>query len=168
MNAFSPYTTLSLAYVDSAGFPQACAVFFAVHEDALVFVSSLSTLHGRSLSASGFVAFTAQAEGQHWSTLTGLQGRGTCTVLSGPARESALASYMSRFPFVAADPRLSAALSRTDLWQLRPSWVRQIDNSQGFAHKQEWTQTEEKSIPRPEKENDPNETQAPQPTQPTD
>jgi uncharacterized protein YhbP (UPF0306 family) len=139
MNALSGYTTVSLAYVDPAGSPQACAVFFALHGDSLVFVSSLSTLHGRSLASDGRVAFTAQAEGQHWSTLTGVQGRGTCSVVTGVERDVALAAYFDRFPFVASDSRLRAALERTEVWELRPSWLRVIDNSQGFGHKSEWT-----------------------------
>lgn len=141
MTALSAYTTISLAYVDPVGTPQSCAVFFAVLGDSLVFVSSLSTLHGRSLASDGRVAFTAQAEGQHWSSLTGVQGRGFCRLLSGPSRDAAFAAYSARFPFVASDPRLREAVDRSALWELRLEWVRVIDNSQGFAHKSEWTPT---------------------------
>ncbi|HEX4246276.1 MAG TPA: pyridoxamine 5'-phosphate oxidase family protein [Pseudonocardia sp.] len=137
--ALADYTTVNLAYVDDQGEPQACAVFFALTPDgSLVFVSARSTRHGRALAADDRVAFTAQAEGQQWTTITGVQGRGICTPLAGAARATAFTTYTERFPFVAADQRLREALARADLWQLRPTWLRLIDNSQGFGHKQEW------------------------------
>lgn len=138
--ALADYSTVNLAYVDEHGVPQACAVFFALTEDgALVFVSARSTRHGRALAFDGRVAFTAQADGQQWTTIAGAQGRGTCTPLTGAARDAAFSSYAERFPFVAEDQRLRAALAGADLWELRPTWLRLIDNSQGFGHKQEWS-----------------------------
>jgi len=137
--ALADYTTVTLAYVDESGEPQACAVFYALTGDgSLVFVSSRSTRHGRALATDGRVAFTAQAEGQHWATITGVQGRGTARPLAGAAREAAFATYTERFSFVADDERLRAALAATDLWELRPAWLRLIDNAHGFGHKQEW------------------------------
>jgi uncharacterized protein YhbP (UPF0306 family) len=138
--ALADYTTVTLAYVDEHGAPQACAVFYALTGDgALVFVSARSTRHGRALAADGRLAFTAQAEGQQWATISGVQGRGTCTPLTGAARDAAFSSYAERFPFVTEDQRLGAALAGADLWELRPTWLRLIDNSQGFGHKQEWS-----------------------------
>ena len=138
--ALADYTTVNLAYVDEHGWPQACAVFYAPTDDgSLVFVSARTTRHGRALTADGRVAFTAQAEGQHWATITGVQGRGAATLLAGAARVAAFTTYTERFPFVADDQRLRAALAGADLWELRPTWLRLIDNAQGFGHKQEWT-----------------------------
>lgn len=139
MNPLSPYTTLTLAYLDPSGSPQACAVFFAPSDtNSLVFATSPSTLHGHSLSLDGRVAFTAHADRQSWATLTGVQGRGTCTLLTGTPRSAALSVYLARFPFIAADDHLATALANSSLWALHPTWLRVIDNSQGFGHKQEW------------------------------
>ena len=79
-----------------------------------------------------------QRDGQEWSGLTGIQGRGGGRPLSGPERDAGWRLYTDRFPFVAADDRLRAALERTALWELRPDWLRLIDNAQGFGHKEEW------------------------------
>lgn len=139
VEVLADYTTVTLAYVDETGEPQACAVFYALTgAGSLIFVSSRSTRHGRALATDGRVAFTAQAEGQHWATITGVQGRGTATPLAGAARAAAFSTYTGRFPFVADDERLRAALAATDLWELRPTWLRLIDNARGFGHQQEW------------------------------
>ncbi|MFE1173474.1 hypothetical protein [Streptomyces sp. NPDC058773] len=107
---------------------------------ALYFVTATTTRHGRALAKPGArVAFTAQRDGQEWSGLTGLQGRGRCRPLTGDERAAGWQVYVERFPFVAASDRLRAALERTTLWELRPDWLRLIDNGQGFGHKQEWS-----------------------------
>jgi uncharacterized protein len=137
--ALAAHTTLTLAYADAEG-PGACAVLYACAPDSsLVLVTSRSTRHGGALAADGSAAFTAQADGQDWLSLTGIQGRGRCELLTGDQREAGWAAYTARFPFVADDPRLREALRRTDLWALRPSWLRLIDNGRGFGHKQEWS-----------------------------
>ncbi|MGW7492035.1 pyridoxamine 5'-phosphate oxidase [Streptomyces sp. NPDC054786] len=107
---------------------------------ALYFVTAATTRHGRALAEPGArVAFTAQRDGQEWSGLTGLQGRGRCRALTGAERAAGWRVYLERFPFVAASDRLRDALERTALWELRPDWLRLIDNGQGFGHKEEWS-----------------------------
>ena len=136
--ALAAHTTVTLAYADAEG-PGACAVLYACAPDgSLVLVTSRSTRHGGALAADGSAAFTAQADGQDWQSLKGIQGRGRCVLLTGDQRDAGWTAYVARFPFVGADPRLGEALRRTDLWALRPSWLRLIDNGKGFGHKQEW------------------------------
>ncbi|WP_327155436.1 pyridoxamine 5'-phosphate oxidase [Streptomyces tubercidicus] len=107
---------------------------------ALYFVTATTTRHGRALAEPGArVAFTAQRDGQEWSGLTGIQGRGRCRPLTGEERAAGWQVYVERFPFVASSDRLRAALERTTLWELRPDWLRLIDNGQGFGHKEEWS-----------------------------
>lgn len=150
--ALAAHTTMTLAYTDEDG-PQACAVLYAAGAaDAgadggvpgagpvLYFVTATGTRHGRALAGSGGrAAFTAQQDGQEWSGLTGLQGRGRCRVLAGAERAAGWQVYLARFPFVAGSERLRGALERTSLWELSPDWLRLIDNGQGFGHKEEWS-----------------------------
>ncbi|MBZ4018197.1 pyridoxamine 5'-phosphate oxidase family protein [Streptomyces purpurogeneiscleroticus] len=151
LQALADHTTMTLAYTDEDG-PQACAVLYALHtgaEDgpqdpvpALLFVTSESTRHGRALSAAqpaAPVAFTAQRDGQDWSGLTGVQGRGMCRRLDGGERRRAWRMYADRFPYVALSPKLRGAMDHTAFWELRPTWLRLIDNARGFGHKEEWT-----------------------------
>ncbi|MGW9170860.1 hypothetical protein [Streptomyces decoyicus] len=122
-----------------AGAVGAAGVEAAGAGPALYFVTATTTRHGRALAEPGArVAFTAQRDGQEWSALTGLQGRGRCRTLAGAERAAGWRIYLERFPFVAASDRLRAALERTELWELRPDWLRLIDNGQGFGHKEEW------------------------------
>ncbi|GHC69036.1 pyridoxamine 5'-phosphate oxidase family protein [Streptomyces cinnamoneus] len=161
--ALDAHTTLTLAYADEDG-PQACAVLYAVADrqpdaeqqsvaeqqrgadrqpDAdtttLVFVTSPHTRHGRALlSGDARVAFTAQRDGQEWTALTGVQGRGTCHLLVGAERAAAWRAYSARFPYVEESDRLRQAMERAELWELRPTWLRLVDNGRGFGHKTEW------------------------------
>jgi uncharacterized protein YhbP (UPF0306 family) len=142
VTALRAHTTLTLAYADAEG-PQACAVLYAVTPTgSLVFVTAPTTRHGRALAAgrAARVAFTVQADGQEWSALTGVQGRGEVTGLADGSAEraAAWAAYTERFPFVTEDDRLRAALAATALWELRPDWLRLIDNRLGFGSKEEW------------------------------
>ncbi|MGX1975309.1 pyridoxamine 5'-phosphate oxidase [Streptomyces kronopolitis] len=150
--ALGAHTTMTLAYADEDG-PQACAVLYAADAaggetgggaagagPVLYFVTATGTRHGRALAGSGGrAAFTAQRDGQEWSGLTGLQGRGRCRVLARAERAAGWQVYLARFPFVAGSERLRGALERTSLWELRPDWLRLIDNGQGFGHKEEWS-----------------------------
>ncbi|MEU6332727.1 pyridoxamine 5'-phosphate oxidase family protein [Streptomyces sp. NPDC047049] len=149
--ALAAHTTMTLAYADEDG-PGACAVLYATDPESggetggaggagpvLYFVTATTTRHGRALAAPGAcAAFTAQRDGQEWSGLTGLQGRGGCRPLTGAERAAGWRVYLARFPFVAESERLRDALERTTLWELRPDWLRLIDNGQGFGHKEEW------------------------------
>lgn len=146
LRALAAHTTVTLAYADEDG-PQACAVLYAPQtggHPALLFVTAETTRHGRALARPGQqggapVAFTVQRDGQEWTGLTGLQGRGACRRLDGADRERAWRAYAERFPYVEATPKLRAAMERTALWELRPTWLRLIDNGQGFGHKEEWS-----------------------------
>ncbi|MFI9723762.1 pyridoxamine 5'-phosphate oxidase [Streptomyces sp. NPDC052396] len=142
--ALDAHSTLTLAYADADG-PQACAVFYAPYSapDAegpvLYFVTSPATRHGRALLAGdGRVAFTAQRDDQEWAGITGLQGRGHCRVLRDAERAAAWAAYRARFPYVDESERLRRAVQGTELWELRPDWLRLVDNGRGFGHKTEW------------------------------
>ncbi|GAA0385031.1 pyridoxamine 5'-phosphate oxidase family protein [Streptomyces luteireticuli] len=145
--ALDAHSTVTLAYTDADG-PQACAVFYAVVTTggdgttrglSLVFVTSPTTRHGRALLAGDVpVAFTAQRDGQEWTALTGIQGRGTCRRLDGAERAAAWDAYRSRFPYVEGSDRLRQAMERADLWELSPRWLRLVDNGRGFGHKSEW------------------------------
>lgn len=136
--ALDAHTTLTLAYADEDG-PQACAVLYAVAEGpVLVFVTSVTTRHGRALLGDPRVAFTAQRDGQEWTALTGLQGRGVCRPLEGARRAAAWGAYGARFPYVERSDRLRRAMERAELWELRPDWLRLVDNGRGFGHRTEW------------------------------
>lgn len=129
---------LTLAYQDATGLG-ACALWFAVDEAlTCYFLSTLTTRHGAALAAGGTVAFTVQKDEQPWEAIQGVQGRGYCAPLPPDRHAEGWLCYTHRFPFVLRQfPAIEAALARTTLWYLRPTWLRLIDNRLGFGHKEE-------------------------------
>jgi uncharacterized protein YhbP (UPF0306 family) len=129
--------TLTLATLDPDGLPRATPLFFAFNEKAtLVFVSERDTQHCRNLERQPSVAAAVYPDVHDWRELRGLQIKGFASLVSPRDRDAAMALYASRFPFV---DTLADVLGRSEAYHLRPSWVRLIDNRQGFGYKREWT-----------------------------
>ena len=129
---------MTVAYQDHVGVG-ACAVWFAVAEDlTCYFLSGKSTRHGAALSSGADIAFTVQKDEQNWRTIQGVQGLGYCQPIPSEHRETAWQAYSTRFPFVIQPfGTIAAALAAVTLWSVTPHWLRLIDNSQGFGHKEE-------------------------------
>ena len=134
----SKHNVLNLAYADAQSIG-ACALWFAADEACTCyFLSSLTTRHGAALAVGADVAFTVQKDEQDWRAIQGVQGRGWCGLVADEARAQTWATYIARFPFVAQQfPDLEAALTKTRLWQIKPIWLRLIDNTKAFGHKDE-------------------------------
>ncbi|MGE5602999.1 MAG: pyridoxamine 5'-phosphate oxidase family protein [Nitrososphaerales archaeon] len=139
------HTTLSLATVSLDGKPAAAAVFYAAGDALdLYFLSEERTEHGQNLLRQGTVAGTIQADGQDWRTIRGLQLRGHARIVNPDELVHATAIYARRFGFVAglvagqSGPGvLSGPLARARFWILQPTWLRLIDNTVRFGHKEE-------------------------------
>ncbi|MCS6843767.1 MAG: pyridoxamine 5'-phosphate oxidase family protein [Caldilineales bacterium] len=142
------HNTMTLATVGPDGAPQAAAVFYAADEDLnLYFLSSPSSRHSQNLALRPRVAATIQADGQAWQSIQGVQIEGTAHLVEG-TRELAHAArvYAARFEFLRGlmegggegPAALRGPLASSRFYVLRPSWVRLIDNTQGFGHKEEW------------------------------
>lgn len=132
------HNVLNLAYVAS-GKPSICAVWFAVSENLTIYyVSNVRTQHGSILKSGGSVAFTVQKDDQDWRLIQGVQGMGYCAPISPERRDAAWQTYSRRFPFVIqpfAD--LAQVVSVITLWSIVPDWLRLVDNTKGFGHKEE-------------------------------
>jgi uncharacterized protein len=132
------HNVMNLAYQDAEG-PGACAVWFSVDEElSCYFLAATSTRHGAALHSGGQIAFTVQKDEQHWLSIQGVQGTGWCAPIEPEQRERAWQTYSGRFPFVLQQfPSIAAALLRMTLWVVTPHWLRLIDNTKGFGHKEE-------------------------------
>jgi len=134
-------TTISLATTGPTGEPCAAAVYFAADADLrLYFLSDKKTIHAQNLLRDSRAAATAHDEHQDWKTLRGAQLRGEARPVGALEFPSAAACYAAKFPFVAAEmgpAALAKALASSSFWVFFPLWVRIIDNSQGFGHKDE-------------------------------
>jgi uncharacterized protein YhbP (UPF0306 family) len=128
---------LTLASLDPDGKPRATPLFFAFDDQAtLIFLSERDTQHCRNLEREPFVAAALYPHVGDWRELRGLQIKGHASPVPSPDRETALAVYGSRFPFTDS---LADVVGRSEIYHLRPKWVRLIDNRLGFGFRREWT-----------------------------
>jgi uncharacterized protein YhbP (UPF0306 family) len=132
------HTTLTLATVGEDGQPQAASLFFAEMDDlSLIFISDKQVRHSQNIARDSRVAATIYADGQQWQSIRGLQLEGVCTELSGQAAKTAKAVYLTKYPFISRNALLTAMLLRVTFYKITPTWLRLIDNSQGFGHKED-------------------------------
>jgi hypothetical protein len=129
------------------GAPQAAAVFYAADEDFnLYFLSSPTSRHSQNLARDPRVAATVHADGQAWQAIRGLQIEGAAQQVEG-AGELAHAArvYAGRFEFLKGllgtagngPVALRGPVASSRFYVLHPTWMRLIDNTQGFGHKEE-------------------------------
>lgn len=132
------HTTLTLATVAEDGRPQAAPLFFAEMDDlSLIFISETKVRHSRNIGRDRRVAATIYADGQQWQSIRGVQLEGECVALSGPAADQARAVYLAKYPFIKSDKLLAAMIHFVTFYKISPAWLRLVDNSQGFGHKEE-------------------------------
>jgi len=142
------HNSMTLATVGAGGQPQAAAVFYATGEDLqLYYLSSPNSRHSLNLLREPRVAATIHADGQAWQTIHGLQIEGTAEqVVSVHELARAIRVYASRFQFLKdlltggddGPVTLRGPVASSRFYVLRPAWIRLIDNSRGFGHREEW------------------------------
>jgi uncharacterized protein YhbP (UPF0306 family) len=134
------HTTLTLATVSADGRPQAAPVFFAETADlALIFISEQKSRHSQNIRQNSRVAAAIYADGQSWQSIRGIQLEGVCTALSGKAAQAARTVYLAKYPFIAENKLLAVIFNLVTFYQITPTWIRLIDNSRDFGHKEELT-----------------------------
>jgi uncharacterized protein YhbP (UPF0306 family) len=132
------HTTLTLATVSTDGCPQAAPLFFAETDElSLIFISEQKVRHSKNIAAKNTIAAAIYTDGQQWQSIRGLQIEGTCSALSGQAAKAARDIYLQKFPFIKKNKLLLIMLNTVTFYQIIPTWVRLIDNSRGFGHKEE-------------------------------
>jgi hypothetical protein len=122
----------------SGGNIWAAAVFYVNLEFSLFFLSSGKTRHARNLAANPWAAATIQEDYDDWQEIKGIQLEGAVSHLSGAAQRKAIQVYAEKYRFVStATGVIAAALTKVNWYQLTPSRLYFIDNSQGFGYREE-------------------------------
>ncbi|MBI4788533.1 MAG: pyridoxamine 5'-phosphate oxidase family protein [Chloroflexi bacterium] len=139
--------TLTLATQNADGTPQACDVFYA-HSDDLTFyfLSDPKTLHIQNLTREPRVSATIHGQSQGWQDIRGVQISGEAERVDDLAdRARGYQLYIAKYAFVgqwlpnvAALGQLHKQLGVVELYKITPRWVRWIDNTQAFGHKEEF------------------------------
>jgi len=131
-------STLALATAAADGTPYVAPLFYLV-DDALrlYWFSSANSRHSRNLKRDPAAAVTVYWPTENWREIRGVQMRGTVSVVSDPARRSAIAAaYSARFQLGTA---WRAVQARSRLYEFQPSWVRYLDNSIRFGYRFEFS-----------------------------
>lgn len=143
------HSTMALATIGPTREPQVAPVFYAADADLnLVFLSSPDSRHSQNLDREPRVAAAIYADGQAWQSIQGLQIEGTARPVEG-MRASARAAriFAVRFDFLKnllADDaaglplELRGPVASSRFYSLKPAWIRLVDNSLGFGHREEW------------------------------
>ncbi|MCJ7700013.1 MAG: pyridoxamine 5'-phosphate oxidase family protein [Anaerolineales bacterium] len=129
-------STMTLSTCGQGG-PHAAPVYFAADDRLrLYFFSETGSLHSRHCAQNPQAAAAIYPPCEGWQDIRGLQLHGEVyRVQAQDEWDMAWELYRLKFPFVRA---LKAIVAKNQLYVFTPTWVRLVDNSQGFGYKQEW------------------------------
>lgn len=130
------HTTMTLASVDREAWPQAADVFYANDEALrLFFVSGEKSRHAMNLTRVSRVAATIHNATGDWRDIQGVQIEGEARVVADPdERDRAWTLFRSKFPFT---NEFVDQIVRSNFYVVTPKWIRLIDNTRGFDHREE-------------------------------
>jgi uncharacterized protein YhbP (UPF0306 family) len=132
-------TTMTLA-TGAGGCSHAAPVYFVASSDLdLYFFSDVDSFHSQQIHQVPQTAAAIYPECRNWKDIRGLQIHGRVyPVQAKEAWDSAWRLYQEKFPFVRT---LKAIVAQNQMYVLTPTWVRLVDNAQGFGFKQEYGTT---------------------------
>jgi uncharacterized protein YhbP (UPF0306 family) len=134
------HTTLSLATCHNNQ-PWATDLFYASDDDCrLYFVSSGKTRHCQHIAANPHVSVSISGEVNSWEKIKGRQLDGVAGVVPDPERDRVAETYLAKFPELRKLHKASEILRsfwESSFYRISPRWIRLIDNSKGFRHKDE-------------------------------
>ncbi len=129
------HNTMTLATVGNK-VASAAAVFYLPikNNTSLIFVSKPESEHILNCKMEPRCAATIQDEGLAWEVIKGAQLKGTVNV----AEEKYWTNYFEKYPYIKTNETLSKTLEKVKLYEFKIEWARLIDNSKGFANKEEY------------------------------
>ena len=128
------HNTMTLATIGKDG-PAAAAVLYVPIKEgkSLIFVSSEKSEHIKNSKNNNSCAVTIQEDGLKWNMIRGLQIKGKIFL----ANEKYWKDYFEKYDYIKSDSKLSKALKKVKLYELKIDWIRMIDNSKGFGNREE-------------------------------
>jgi uncharacterized protein YhbP (UPF0306 family) len=141
-------SVLTLSVNDDKG-PWAAPVLYVADNDLnLYFLSSASTRHIASLPEDGVIAASIYTDySGNWLEICGVQMEADISQVSDSGRAAAAARYFKRFPEVKAlidnpaneqEKRIGAAFGKSHFYRVTPTFLRFINNADGFSSRNEW------------------------------
>ena len=129
-------TTLALATSAGDGTPRIAPLFYYCGDDLrLYWFSSDSSEHSQNLARNNAAGITVYRSTDQWKGICGVQMRGRVSpVHDAEHRHIIEKAYIEHFHLGEA---FQAEISKSNLYEFRPVWIRYIDNSKGFGYKVE-------------------------------
>jgi uncharacterized protein YhbP (UPF0306 family) len=118
--------------------PLAASVFYASDEALnLYWVSGEKSRHSQNLERVSHVAVSIHHETWDWRDIHGVQIEGVARRLIDPDEtDRAWALFRDKFPFTS---EFTDQIARSAFYVLTPKWIRLVDNSKYFGHREEFT-----------------------------
>ncbi len=146
----SSQTTLTLATLNPDGSPQACDVFYASDGATFYFLSDPKTRHIQNLVREPRIGATIHGGSRGWEDIRGVQVAGHAgRVESLAERIHGYRLYIAKYAFVGQWIPSAAGLGQAhkflgtiELYKVQATWIRWIDNTIKFGHKEEWTMSQ--------------------------
>ena len=101
---------------------------------SLLFVSNSKSDHIENLKHNEKCAVTIQENNLDWENIKGVQLKGTIELAS----EKYWDEYLGKFQYISESETLTKAMKKVNLYKLKITWARFIDNSKGFGNKKEY------------------------------
>ncbi|MDG1082215.1 MAG: pyridoxamine 5'-phosphate oxidase family protein [Porticoccaceae bacterium] len=141
-------SVLTLSVNDDQG-PWTAPVLYVADEDLnLYFLSSSSTRHIASLPEDGCIAASIYSDYKgDWLGISGVQMAADISQVEETGRAAAAARYFKRYPEVKAlidnpaneqEKRIGAAFGKSHFFRVTPTFLRFINNADGFSSRNEW------------------------------
>ena len=129
-------STMGLATTAEDHSPHIAPLFYFSSDDLrLCWFSSPSSGHSKNLARNSAAAVTVYRPTEQWKGICGVQMRGIASIVRDPEQRQLIEkAYVDRFHLGA---QFQSEISRSDLYEFHPHWVRYIDNSKGFGYKVE-------------------------------
>lgn len=122
-------------------------LFYASDDNCqLYFISSGTTRHCQHIANNPQVSLSISGDYADWGEIIGLQLDGVANVVSESDRDAVTETYLAKFPSLQKlykapeneqERQIAARLLESHFYRISPRWVRLIDNSKGFGHKEE-------------------------------
>jgi uncharacterized protein YhbP (UPF0306 family) len=132
------HSTMALATSGANGYPQVTPLFFVADDRLhLYWLSSPGSRHSLNVAERPRAAATVYPDVWDWKAIRGVQVEGLVSIIhDSEVRTPILARYRTKFPLPAM---FDAQIAGNLLYMLRPIWMRWVDNSVRFGHREETT-----------------------------
>jgi uncharacterized protein YhbP (UPF0306 family) len=128
--------------------PWVSDLLYVIDEDGrLYFLSSPLSRHVENLEMNARVSISIHAPYIDWCSIKGVQCEGEVIELDQVSKEQAEKLYYDRYADIAQllknpqteqEQKISDAYKKTRFYQVKPFFMRLIDNQSGFASRREW------------------------------